>query len=134
MEIKKTNATSIEYYPEYFFGSFGAVELKFRLLSGSREIFGVAWLNEELKVAKLKKSKRDKTESLEVILLDEKFKNFVLQQLELLSEFLQKEEAKDFYRQKISVAPTEFEEYVLDKFEVLKEKIKLNKKWRNGNE
>jgi len=131
LEIKRINATSIEYYPEYFFGSFGAVELKFRLLSGSREIFGVAWLNEELKVTKLKKSKRDKTESFEVILLDEKFKNFVLQQLELLSEFLQKEEAKDFYRQKISVAPTEFKEYVLDEFEVLKEKIKLNKKRRN---
>ena len=124
MDITKINATSIEYLPEYFFGDFGAVELKFRIISGSREIFGVAWLNEQFEVTKIKKSKRDEIESMKVLLLDKEFKNFVVQQMELLSEFLQQENAKEFYKKKISLAHKDFEEFVSNRFSVLKEKIK----------
>ncbi|MEK5230315.1 hypothetical protein MHB42_00755 [Lysinibacillus sp. FSL K6-0232] len=126
MENRGFDTLSNEHYSELFFGDIGLVEMKYRVFCGTKEIDCVAWLNEQLGITNTKKSKHAEIEMLGELLLDKKFKLFVDQQLTSLQE-----DAKEYYKQKITQAHTEFQKYIAEKFDVLEEKIKQNlEEWK----
>ena len=108
MIISKILPRTAEYLPEQLFGQWGAVELEFRVISGSREVFCSAWLNGEVEISKVKGSPIDAEVLQKILLQDEKFNSFIYQQLESLEQFLLTENAMEFYFSKISLLPEEF--------------------------
>ncbi|MFK5708566.1 hypothetical protein ACI6BU_11330 [Lysinibacillus boronitolerans] len=95
--------------------------MDFRVISGSREIFCTAWLSREIKISKLKGSPIDSAVFTEMLLKDEKFSVFVIQQLMALEQSLYAKETKEIYSKKIFLPHDEFEKYVLERFKVFKE-------------
>jgi len=116
---------NFEYYPEHFFGEYGGVEINFRIISYSREIFCSIWLRDEIAITKLKGSPINVEELTKVLINDDKFNEFIKEQLNFIEQFLLTDDAKDFYFNKISLPYGEFEEYVLNRFRVIKQIMEM---------
>ncbi len=125
LTISKILPLKAEYLPEQLFGPWGAVEMDFRVISGSREIFCTAWLSREIEISKVKGSPIDSAVFADMLLKDEKFSVFVIQQLMALEQSLYGKEAKDIYFKTIFLPHAEFEKYVLERFKVLKETYQI---------
>lgn len=129
LTISKILPLKAEYLPEQFFGPWGAVEMDFRVISGSREIFCTAWLSRKGKISKVKGSPIGSAVFTEMLLKDEKFSVFVIQQLMALEQSLYAKEAKDIYFKKIFLPHDEFEKYVLERFKVFKATYQIKQEY-----
>ncbi len=125
LEISKIQLMNFEYFPEHFFGEYGGVEINFRIISYSREIFCSIWLRDEIAITKLKGSPINVEELTKVLINDDKFNEFIKEQLNFIEQFLLTDDAKDFYFNKISLPYGEFEEYVLNRFRVIKQIMEM---------
>lgn len=111
---------------EHFPVGLGLVGMERGVSSDLEEVRCLVWFNEYLKIMNTKKSKYGDLETLGDLLRDKKIKLFIDQQLILLQE-----EAEEYYKNEIAQASKNFQKYIVEKFDVLEQKIKQNlEEWK----